>query len=114
MDSREGSLFKTSCNGGSHMNSIVESKLTSYLINKLDVKHHQAQRLVTHVENQARIAGFELDERFARAGMAAGPECRVASGILDRALGGGGAETSEYSMRSQVRDWLLITDGRWT
>ena len=41
------------------------------------------------------------------AGLGAGPEARIASGITDKALGGGGCETSDYAVRSQIREWLL-------
>jgi hypothetical protein len=88
------------------MNSLVEAKVKDYLIQRLRYAPHACGRVVEHMRSLARVAGYDLDERFRHASLGAGPEARVASGIVDLALGGGGCETSEYAIRTHLNDWI--------
>jgi hypothetical protein len=54
----------------------------------------------------ARAAGHELDAHFAESGLGAGPECRIAAAIVDRALLGGGTEASDYAIKKEIDAWL--------
>lgn len=91
------------------MNSIVEGKIRDYLVNDLHYRSYASSTILTAMRPLAAVTGHDLDECFAQAGLGAGPEARIASGIVDRALGGGGCETSEYAMRTQIADWLRRT-----
>jgi hypothetical protein len=91
------------------MNAIVETKVRDHLRQVMRYSPHQAGTIVYVMRGLARVAGHELDERFARASLAAGPEARVASAIVDRALGGGGCETSMYAIRVHTEAWLRTT-----
>jgi hypothetical protein len=91
------------------MNAIVETKVRDYLRAVLHYSPIQAGTVVYVIRQLARASGYEVDERFARAGLAAGPEARVASAIVDRALGGGGCETSMYTIRLHTDAWLRTT-----
>ena len=88
------------------MDSIVEAKVRDFLRNWLRADPHDCGTLVDKIWSLARMGGHDLDERFAGAGLGAGPEARVAAGIVDRALGGGGCETSDYTIKAHVAEWL--------
>jgi hypothetical protein len=90
------------------MNSLVESDVKLYLQTWLRCDPFDCGTIVECMRNQARIAGHELDHRFAGAGLAAGPEARVAACIVERALGGNGCETSDYTVRKQIDDWIRL------
>ena len=94
------------------MNSIVEARIGDYLRNRLRLRPYDCGAVVYCIQNLARMAGHDLDDRFAGAGLGAGPEARVASAIVDLALGGGGCETSEYTIRLEVGRWLRTTARR--
>jgi len=87
------------------MNSIEEAKVRKFLYYDLHYDPYQVGTIIYNMNELARVTGHELDHRFAGAGLGAGPECRVASGIVDLALGGGGCETSMY--RKEIEMWLL-------
>lgn len=89
------------------MNSLVEARIGDYLINRLHCNYYDCGTILECMRSLARVSGFTLDEPYRFAGLGAGPEARIASGIVDLALMGGGAETSEYAIRSQIRDWLI-------
>ena len=91
------------------MNSIDEFKVRKYLQYDLLYDPYQVGTIVYNLVELARVAGHELDHRFAGAGLGAGPECRVASGIVNLALGGGGCETSMYAIRKEIEYWLIKT-----
>jgi hypothetical protein len=91
------------------MNSIDEARVRGYLYYRLNYDPYQVGAIVYNMTELARAAGHELDHRFADAGLGAGPECRVASGIINLALGGGGCETSMYAIRQEINKWLLTT-----
>ncbi len=89
------------------MNAIVEAKVGDYLRNWFRVDAYDVGTVLECMRGQAQAGGNDLDEPFRFAGLGAGPEARVASGIVDRALLGGGCETSDYAIRMQLRDWIL-------
>lgn len=91
------------------MNAITEAKIKAYLSNRWHYDLYQIGAIVYNMRSLARMAGHDLDDHFRFAGLGAGPEARVASGITDLALGGGGCETSEYAIRHQIQHWLLTT-----
>ena len=91
------------------MNSIVEAKVENYLRTRLHYDPYNCGAIIYCMRNLARVAGHELDERFAGAGLGAGPEARVASGIVDLATLGGGCETSQYAIRQEIGRWLRTT-----
>lgn len=88
------------------MNSVVEAKIKDFLILNLKYKSNQVGPILDRIDQAAAMAGFEVDERFAAAGLGAGPEARIASRIVDYSLLGGGTETPEYAMKKEIDDWL--------
>lgn len=88
------------------MDSVVEAKVKDFLRLWFYMDPHDCGTLVDKMWSLARMGGHDLDARFARAGLGAGPEARVAAGIVDRALGGGGCETSDYTIRAHIEEWL--------
>ena len=88
------------------MNSLVEAKVMDFLRYWLHYDPYDCGTLLEQMRSLARMSGHQLDHRFARAGLGAGPEARVAAGIVDLALGGGGCETSDYTIRTHINDWL--------
>ena len=88
------------------MNSIVEAKIRDFLRYDLHCRPYDCGTIVECMTSLARMAGYDLDETFARAGLGAGPEARVAAAIVDRALGGGGCETSDYAIRTEISRWI--------
>lgn len=91
------------------MNSIEEAKVRGYLQYTLHYDPYDCGTIVYCIRSLARMGGHDLDHRFAHAGLGAGPEARIATGIVDRALGGGGCETAMYTVRSEIKKWLQTT-----
>lgn len=91
------------------MNSIDEAKVRKYLQYDMKYGPYDVGAILGNMTSLARTAGHEIDERYGNAGLGAGPENRVSSGIVNLALGGGGCETSEYAIRTQIQRWLLTT-----
>ncbi|MHC4063350.1 MAG: hypothetical protein ACYSUQ_07370 [Planctomycetota bacterium] len=91
------------------MNSIEEAKVRAYLQYELHYDPYECGTIIYCIRSLARMAGHDLDHRFAHTGLGAGPEARVASGILDLALGGGGCETAMYTIRTEIDRWLRTT-----
>jgi len=87
------------------MDSLVEAKVGDYLRNGLHINPFDVGTVLECMRSLACAGGNDLDESFRYAGLGAGPEARIASGIVDLALLGGGCETSDYAIRMQVRDW---------
>jgi len=94
------------------MDSLVEAKVRDYLRDCMRCGPVECGTVLVNMRSVARMSGFALDDRFANAGLGAGPEARVASAIVQLALGGGGVETPEYTIRSQVDRWLRTTPAR--
>jgi len=88
------------------MDSIVEEKIKDFLQHELHYRAYDCGTIVECINRLAQMAGHDLDERFAQAGLGAGPEARIAAGIVDRALGGGGCETSDHAMRAEINRWV--------
>ncbi len=88
------------------MNSIVEAKIRDYLRYDLHCRPYDCGTIIECMTSLARAAGHDLDESFAHAGLGAGPEARVASAIVERALGGGGSETPEYAIKTEISRWI--------
>lgn len=91
------------------MNSIVETKVRDYLGKQMHYGPLQAGTIVYVIRQLARAVGHEVDERFSQAGLSVGPEARVGAAIVDRALGGGGCETSMYTIQVHTETWLRTT-----
>lgn len=91
------------------MESNVEAKVKALLQNWFHLKDHDCGTVVDLVMAHARVAGFDLDRRFAEAGLGAGPESRVASRLVGRSLLAMGDETSDYEIRKTLESWLRLT-----
>lgn len=82
------------------MQSPTEARIERYLTDRLKFRWSDAGTIMERMRTLARVAGFDLDDRFATAGLAAGPEARVAAGVVNYALGGGGGSAvSEFAMK---------------
>jgi hypothetical protein len=88
------------------MNSLVEAKVGDYLINRMHYNPYDCGTILECMRRAAQLAGHDLDEEFRFSGLGAGPEARIAAGIVDLALLGGGCETTEYAIRSEIRNWI--------
>lgn len=88
------------------MNSVVEAKIKDFLILNLKYKANQVGPILDKIDAVAAMSGYDVDERFAAAGLGAGPEARIASRIVDVSLLGGGSETPEYAMKKEIDDWI--------
>ena len=92
------------------MDSIVEEKVKRFLTNRFHRQPHECGAICSNITTLARKAGYCLDHRFARSGLAAGPEARIAAAIVAAALGvGGGTATSRYAMQRMIERWLRMT-----
>jgi hypothetical protein len=91
------------------MDSVAIARTKLYLRERLHIDPYNIGAIVFNMRQLARMGGHELDERFARAGLGAGPEARVAASIVDRALGGGGTATSEHHVRLATDKWIRTT-----
>jgi hypothetical protein len=88
------------------MDSIVEAKVKSYLRNRLYCNPYDCGAILNKIRSLARVGGHDLNSRFAHAGLGAGPEARIAASIVDRAMGGGGAATTEHAIRIAIDRWI--------
>ena len=93
------------------MNSLVHARVKQYLQHRLRCEPHACGAVLFNMQKVARVAGYDLDQRFARAGLGAGPEAEVASGIVDRALGGGGNAVTEHVLKQTLDRWTRTTSG---
>ncbi len=91
------------------MQALEEAKTGHYLQYVLNYDALEARVVLYNMRNLASMAGHELDHRFTKVGLGAGPEARVAAGILDLALGGGGCETAMYTIRQEIDKWIRTT-----
>ncbi len=92
------------------MNSLVEARVRSYLTTRLKYSFYECGAILFRMNNCARMAGFDLDSRFADAGLGAGPDARLASSIVNRAMGRAGDGAAEGSIRAQIARWLQSTN----
>lgn len=88
------------------MHSRTDAIVERFLIQKLQFKHHEVGSILERMRTLARVGGFDLDHHFATAGLAAGPEARVAAGIVQYAMGGGGSAVSPYEMKNVASKWV--------
>ena len=88
------------------MDSVVEAKVRDLLQNWLKYSPYDCGTIIEQMTAVAAVGGFDADERFAEAGLGAGPEARVASRILARALLEQGNETPDDEMRKVMDKWL--------
>jgi hypothetical protein len=88
------------------MDGIVEAKVKGYLRNHLNVPAYNCGAIVTKIRALAKVSGHAMDDRFAGSGLGSGPEGRVASAIVERALGGGGSATAEKDIRIALERWV--------
>jgi len=92
------------------MDSLAAAKVKRYLRTVLHRDAYECGAIYHNIRQLARHSGYAVDERFARSGLAAGPEARVAASIVDHALGGGGGSaTSTYQLRRQIDRWVEKT-----
>lgn len=92
------------------MNSLVEARVRTFLRNRLYRDAYECGAIMFNIRNCARVAGHDTDRRFAQAGLATGPDSRVASAIVDEATGGGGGNAvSHYEMKAQIDRWVRNT-----
>ncbi|MCK4660644.1 MAG: hypothetical protein KAV82_14070 [Phycisphaerae bacterium] len=91
------------------MDSIDEAKVMGFLRYRLNYDPYEVGTIIYNMRDLARMAGHALDHRFGGAGLGAGPEARIACGIVELALGGGGCETSMYTIRQEIARWLRTT-----
>lgn len=91
------------------MNSLLEAKLSDLLLQKYRLNPNDTGTVLECIRRHARVAGHELDTEYRFAGLGAGPEGRVAASLVDQALLGGGCESSEYAVKTQIKEWLRVT-----
>lgn len=92
------------------MDSTAVARIKRYLIDKLRCDHQNIGAILFNMRQLAQMSGHELDERFAGAGLGAGPEARIAAEIVDRALGGGGGSCStEHQLKLMTDRWVRET-----
>jgi hypothetical protein len=88
------------------MQSSADARIERYLTDRLRFRWSDTGSIMERMRTLARVAGFDLDDRFAEAGLAAGPEARVAAGIVKCALGGNGASVSQMEMQRWGSRWV--------
>ena len=88
------------------MDAINEAKVNDLLRNWFRYNPHDCGTVLEQITAVARVAGFGIEERFAEAGLGAGPEARVASRIVARALLEQGDETPDDAIRQEINRWL--------
>ena len=92
------------------MNSVVQAKVGRYLQERLGCRPDDCGAVIFNMRSAAQMAGHDLNECFAEAGLGAGPDAAVASGIVKRAIGtGGGEPVSDEIIRQTVRTWVRTT-----
>ena len=92
------------------MNSVVQAKIRRYLQERLGCRPTDCGAVMFNMCNAAQMAGHDLNERFAEAGLGAGPDAAVASGIVKRAIGsGGGSPVTDEIIKTTVRRWIRTT-----
>ena len=80
------------------------------MINGLKRPTTECGAIVFRMRSAAKTAGFALNAYFGRAGLSAGPDARVASGIVNRALGGGAGDVVSEGVMTHVLDrWVRTT-----
>ena len=89
------------------MNATVAARVKTFLGQGLKYDPSQCNAIMGKITSLARLAGYDLDYRFAQAGLGAGPEARLASRLITYSVvGSRGTETTEYEIRRAVENWL--------
>jgi len=88
------------------MHAPIDARIERFLTNRLNFKWSDTGTIMERMRTLARAGGFDLDERFASAGLGAGPEARMAAGIVQYAIGGSGSAVSEYEMKRWASRWV--------
>ena len=89
------------------MDAIVEFRVKTFLYNWLHYRPQELGTAITKMRDLAQMSGHALNDKFAAAGLGAGPEARLASRIVNRAMvGGSGTEVSDYEMRKTLDRWI--------
>jgi len=88
------------------MDSLVQAKVAAFLRNRFQIDPVDCTAVLKKMRELARAAGHGLDTQFAASGLGSGPEGRVASSIVERALGGGGSATAEKDIRLTLERWI--------
>jgi hypothetical protein len=92
------------------MNSLVEARVRTFLTTRLHRDAYEGGAIMFNIRKLSRVAGHDTDRRFAQAGLATGPDARVASAIVDQATGGGGGgAVSHYEMNQTIDRWVQKT-----
>ena len=92
------------------MNSIVEADVRNYLQQTLRHDPYECGAIMFHIRRLAQMAGHDVDHRFARLGLGAGPEGRLASEIVARSMVGcGGTATEQNHLRVATNNWVRTT-----
>lgn len=91
------------------MDAHLEQKVWHYLRERLGFSPLECDTVQHHIKNVARAGGYDVDHRFAEAGLGSGPEARVASGIVKYASGEGGIPLCDHEMKRTVAYWLQTT-----
>lgn len=93
------------------MEPLVEEYVRMFLRTTFHLDLAQVNVVLERMSEAARVGGYDLDDRFAEAGLGAGPEARVAAAIVARSLvgGGGGDPVDEAEMHDTISRWLRST-----
>jgi hypothetical protein len=88
------------------LESNVEPKIAQYLRWHLRYRPEQVGNVIYFMRQFARAVGYNIDGRFAFAGLGSGPEAKMSSEIAGRAIGSGAYSTGEGAMRRWINQLL--------
>src|SRR5262245_42037366 len=90
------------------MNANVDMKIKQYLRFRQGYEPQQVGSIIHVMRQLAGAVGFDLDNRFAYAGLGAGPEARIASEIVSRSTLAGALTSGEPVIRKQIELMLKL------
>jgi len=91
------------------MDSIVQEKVKHFLREKCRRDWYECGAIAFQIRKLAQMSGYDLDRRFAHAGLASGPEARIASAIVAQSIGtGGGSATTMLELTRTMDRWVRI------
>jgi len=95
------------------MEPLAEEYVRMFLRTQFHLDLSQVNVVLTRMASAARVGGYDLDDRFATAGLGAGPEARVAAAIVGRSLVGvgGGDAIDKAEIRDTLARWLRAAGG---
>lgn len=92
------------------MDSLVIARVKTFLAKVLRRKQDEFGAILFNMRAAAQSCGHDLDGDFGGKGLAVGPDARVASSIVDRALGrGGGDPVTDSIMNKTIDKWVRVT-----